>query len=275
VLLRAFISFRELIESVSVRSSSYGFNVNIKSGGVIMPENSRILWLHRMISEGKYPSLKDFANRFGISIRQAEREVHYLRNVLGAPVVYSRKEKGYRYVVPFELPVLFASLEKKSFREIDKCILLIEQAINQRKMLKVRLKDGSRELFCAYAFYKKKVLGIFESSEDAVILNLGEIKQLQLIGESFAKPLVLDVRNIIENNCVRYAIVKLNEERNKVFFYDLLEFVKWVINQKNIKIEGPGSIFKELEMLRKRLNNLMEAGEESGKSPTEEQTRRV
>ncbi|ACR80450.1 MULTISPECIES: hypothetical protein [Kosmotoga] len=240
-----------------------------------MPENSRILWLHRMISEGKYPSLKDFANRFGISIRQAEREVHYLRNVLGAPVVYSRKEKGYRYVVPFELPVLFASLEKKSFREIDKCILLIEQAINQRKMLKVRLKDGSRELFCAYAFYKKKVLGIFESSEDAVILNLGEIKQLQLIGKSFAKPLVLDVRNIIENNCVKYAIVKLNEERNKVFFYDLLEFVKWVINQKNIKIEGPGSIFKELEMLRKRLNNLMEAGEESGKSPTEEQTRRV
>lgn len=233
-----------------------------------MPENSRILWLHRMISEGRYPSLKDFANRFGISTRQAEREVHYLRNVIGAPVVYSRKEKGYRYVAPFRLPSLFATLEKgnKSSRKVDKCILLIEQAINQRKMLELRLKDGSRKLFCAYAFQRMRVLGTFESSEDAIILDLGVIKQLQLSGKSFSRPLVLDIKNIIENNSARCATVKLSGERSKVFFYDLLEFVRWAMSMKDCKIEGPENILNELEMLRKTLNALMEAGEESGKS---------
>ena len=63
----------------------------------------RIIWLHKRIKDGYYPNAMRLAERFGISQRQAQRDVDYLRTELGAPLEFCRLRKGYRYTEDFEL----------------------------------------------------------------------------------------------------------------------------------------------------------------------------
>ena len=56
-----------------------------------------------------YPNAQRLAERFGISHRQAQRDLDYLRRELGAPVAYDNSRKGFFYTHPFVLPVLFSS----------------------------------------------------------------------------------------------------------------------------------------------------------------------
>lgn len=66
--------------------------------------SERITWLHKRIKDGGYPNALRLAEKFEVSHRQAQRDVDYLRNVMGAPMQYSRSRGGYRYTEPFELP---------------------------------------------------------------------------------------------------------------------------------------------------------------------------
>ena len=63
----------------------------------------RIIWLHKRIKDGYFPNAMRLAERFGISQRQAQRDVDYLRTELGAPLEFCRLRKGYRYTEDFEL----------------------------------------------------------------------------------------------------------------------------------------------------------------------------
>jgi predicted DNA-binding transcriptional regulator YafY len=63
----------------------------------------RIRWLHKRIKDGYFPNAKRLAERFGISQRQAQRDVDHLRTELGAPLEFCRLRKGYRYTDDFEL----------------------------------------------------------------------------------------------------------------------------------------------------------------------------
>ncbi len=56
-----------------------------------------------------YPNAQRLAERFGISHRQAQRDLDYLRRELGAPVEYDKSRKGFYYTHPFVLPVLVSS----------------------------------------------------------------------------------------------------------------------------------------------------------------------
>ena len=56
-----------------------------------------------------YPNAQRLAERFGISHRQAQRDLDYLRRELGAPIAYDNSRKGFYYTQPFVLPVLFSS----------------------------------------------------------------------------------------------------------------------------------------------------------------------
>jgi predicted DNA-binding transcriptional regulator YafY len=70
-----------------------------------MPANLRIQWLHRKITEHSYPNAKRLAERFGISHRQAQRDVDFLRDKLGAPVAFDFIHNGFYYTADFTLPV--------------------------------------------------------------------------------------------------------------------------------------------------------------------------
>ncbi len=74
-----------------------------------MSANTRIQWLHKKMSAKSYPNAQRLAERFGISHRQAQRDLDYLRRELGAPVEYDAKRKGFYYAQPFVLPLLLSS----------------------------------------------------------------------------------------------------------------------------------------------------------------------
>lgn len=74
-----------------------------------MNANTRIQWLHKKMTMNSYPNAQRLAERFGISHRQAQRDMDYLRRELGAPVEYDNSRKGFYYTKPFVLPVLFST----------------------------------------------------------------------------------------------------------------------------------------------------------------------
>ena len=57
----------------------------------------RIIWIDRQIRNGKYPDRKSIADKFEISIRQAARDIEYMKYSLGASIEYSAYHKGYYY----------------------------------------------------------------------------------------------------------------------------------------------------------------------------------
>ncbi len=69
-----------------------------------MNASKRIQWLHKYIVENRYPNAGRLAERFGISHRQAQRDVDSLRNDFGAPLAYSAAQRGFYYTAPFTLP---------------------------------------------------------------------------------------------------------------------------------------------------------------------------
>lgn len=74
-----------------------------------MSANTRIQWLHKKMTMKSYPNAQRLAERFGISHRQAQRDLDYLRRELGAPIEYDAKRKGFYYASPFVLPLLLSS----------------------------------------------------------------------------------------------------------------------------------------------------------------------
>ncbi len=69
-----------------------------------MSASNRIQWLHKYIVEMRYPNASRLAERFGISHRQAQRDVDSLRNDFGAPLAYSAEQRGFYYTKEFSLP---------------------------------------------------------------------------------------------------------------------------------------------------------------------------
>jgi predicted DNA-binding transcriptional regulator YafY len=74
-----------------------------------MSANKRIQWLHSRISTGNYPNANHLAAKFGISHRQAQRDVDFLRVKLGAPLEYNPSRFGYYYTEHFSLPIYITS----------------------------------------------------------------------------------------------------------------------------------------------------------------------
>lgn len=70
--------------------------------------NLRIQWLHDEISRGSYPNAARLAERFHMSLRQAQRDIDYLKKQLHAPITYDQRNQGYHYTAPFALPVVVA-----------------------------------------------------------------------------------------------------------------------------------------------------------------------
>ena len=80
-----------------------------------MTADRRIQWLHKRIAEGRYPNAGHLAERFGISHRQAQRDVDYLRTHYGAPLAYNALHRGFYYKKPFSLPVYTVSANEKDY----------------------------------------------------------------------------------------------------------------------------------------------------------------
>ena len=82
-----------------------------------MSASNRIQWLHKYIVEMRYPNASRLAERFGISHRQAQRDVDSLRNDFGAPLAYSAERRGFYYTAEFSLPSYTVSANEYDYVE--------------------------------------------------------------------------------------------------------------------------------------------------------------
>ncbi len=78
---------------------------------------NRIQWLHKYIVNGRYPNANRLSERFGISHRQAQRDVESLRNDYGAPLAYSAEHRGFYYTEEFSLPSYSAGANEFDYVE--------------------------------------------------------------------------------------------------------------------------------------------------------------
>ena len=69
----------------------------------------RIQWFHDELTRKTYPNAARLSERFDISVRQAQRDITYMRTDLGAPLQYDAGRQGYAYTTPFSLPVILVS----------------------------------------------------------------------------------------------------------------------------------------------------------------------
>jgi len=64
------------------------------------PPLERMQWLDRQLRQGAYPGAADAAAVFEVSRRTILRDIDYMRLMLGAPIEYDRRRKGYRRHLP-------------------------------------------------------------------------------------------------------------------------------------------------------------------------------
>lgn len=83
-----------------------------------MTANDRIQWFHKMITENGYPNASHLAERFGISHRQAQRDVDFLRRRLNAPLIYSSEHRGYAYAENFVLPLMLSTENDADYHDV-------------------------------------------------------------------------------------------------------------------------------------------------------------
>lgn len=57
----------------------------------------RLIWFDKHIRAMSYPNRKDLSVKFEISVRQAQRDIDYLKNSLEAPIRYDARKRGYYY----------------------------------------------------------------------------------------------------------------------------------------------------------------------------------
>ncbi len=74
----------------------------------------RLAWLDSRIRSERYPDSRELAEKFEISVRQAQRDIEYLKYTMGAPLVYSAADRGYYYNdKTFSLPSGMISNDEK------------------------------------------------------------------------------------------------------------------------------------------------------------------
>lgn len=68
----------------------------------------RYYWFQGQIKAGRHPNARKLAAEFEISEKQAQREIEFMRDRLGAPLVYSNSQKGYEFEDNrYELPPIW------------------------------------------------------------------------------------------------------------------------------------------------------------------------
>ena len=83
-----------------------------------MSANDRIQWIHKMLCQGGYPNSRYIMEKFGISERQAQRDIEHMRTKLDAPIVYSTAHKGYYYKSDFCLPAMVSTENQSDYSAV-------------------------------------------------------------------------------------------------------------------------------------------------------------
>ncbi len=61
------------------------------------PQHKRLLFIDSRIREGRFPNCFSLAEEYEVSRKTIQRDIEYMRHMLGAPIKYSPKKRGYYY----------------------------------------------------------------------------------------------------------------------------------------------------------------------------------
>jgi predicted DNA-binding transcriptional regulator YafY len=99
----------------------------------------RYRWFHAMIASGQFPNAAKLAAEFGISSRQAQRDLEFMQERLHAPLRYNPGHRGFDYANGcYELPPVWLTEEELQALSLS---LRLAAAIPDRK-----IKRALREL---------------------------------------------------------------------------------------------------------------------------------
>ena len=104
-----------------------------------MSVSDRIQWFHKTVSERCFPNAAHLAEKFEISHRQAQRDVEYLKNKLGAPLEYSSMNKGYYYSTRFVLPFIIDNESNTDFQDVLSGINRFRNSMAEQSAIQLQL----------------------------------------------------------------------------------------------------------------------------------------
>ena len=177
-----------------------------------MSANKRIQWLHSRISDGNYPNASRIAEKFGVSHRQAQRDVDFLRAKLGAPIVYDAAHRGFKYSKPFSLPIYITSDNDDEYsgfagrltaapRQADNTV--IQMQIPYTAEIEVKNKLGVIELknFIVSQSSKNKYVCEFHIVELFLGVLISINADIKILSPDWLRKRALDAaKRIISNN---------------------------------------------------------------------------
>lgn len=139
---------------------------------------SRYIWFINRAKKKRFPNAVSLAKYFEISLAQAQRDIEYMRDALGAPLEYIAAEKGYELNDrAFSLPsvwveddeLLLLAIARELIRDPDSKKILAELlrkiAINSRKGLG---SAGQAVSYKGMGAYRQKA-GILNPLLDAIL----------------------------------------------------------------------------------------------------------
>lgn len=73
----------------------------------------RYYWFHAQLKVGRCPNARTLAERFEVSVKQAQRDIEFMRDRLGVPLIYVAEKRGYELADPrYELPPVWIKEEE-------------------------------------------------------------------------------------------------------------------------------------------------------------------
>ncbi len=177
-----------------------------------MNAHARIQWLHKKMTLNSYPNAQRLAERFGISHRQAQRDMDYLRRELGAPIAYDNCRKGFYYTEPFTLPIIFSSDNDELYipeifnaarRELAAEESVIQMQIPYSATVEIKDKLTALELssYIVERLPRDRFACEFHSIEKFIGLLLSLDADFRLIEPAWLRDrLISTARRVLENN---------------------------------------------------------------------------
>lgn len=216
-----------------------------------MSRVSRIIWFHDQLNREQYPSLVDLCSNFNISSRQAKRDLHYMRAILGAPIIYSREKKGYKYGEAFTIPLLF-SVEKMgnaSTRalEYNEFLNTLKRAMEKKRIVRIKDENNTYYIHPYRLDYKSEsVLGYSEDEDRIVRISLDSVDSVSISNRRFSKNPSSSFEEMGESVSEKKARVIINGITSELIYFDSVELVCWLLKEDGVQLIGPDEAIKDI-----------------------------
>lgn len=145
----------------------------------------RFLWFQNQVKKNKYPNTKTLAQKFEIARKTAQRDIEFMRERLGAPLIYVAEQRGFIYEDnTYELPGFW--LKEESLTSLLLAYRLVSSVPD--KTLKASLRSFLEQLLAKISY--RKTISIKELSDKVSVRNIEYSKTSEKIYHAMLEALL-------------------------------------------------------------------------------------